>query len=214
MRHIRTVAGLIALSGALPCFSTALAAGGREAVYRCKDSNGATHVSDSKPPACEGFDTEVLSSSGTVMRVIEGDKTRVAREQRELVEANAKAEQDKRLQRDRMLIETYASVEDIERLRDQRLELVDSQNRVTQQNVRNLRERQTRLEAQIARFKPYNDAPNAPPLPDHLAEEMVNTVNGMRVYEETLAKTRQEQSDIRASFGGDIKRFRELRGLK
>jgi len=213
LRHIRTVAGLIALNGALLCFS-ALAAAGREAVYRCRDSKGETHVSDSRPPACEGIDTEVLSSSGAVMRVIEGEKTRLAREARELIEAKAREEQDKRLQRDRMLIETYTSVEDIERLRDQRLELLDSQYRVTQQNIRNLSERQTRLEMQIARFKPYTDKPDAPPLPDHLAEEMVNTVNGMRVYEETLAKTRKEQSDLRVAFDSDIKRFRELRGLK
>lgn len=194
--------------------SAASAAPAREAFYRCKDGKGETHVSDSRPPACEGLDTEVISASGSVLRVIEGEKAQALRAQRELVEAKLKEEQDKRLQRDRMLIETYASVEDIERLRDQRLELLDSQFRVTQQNMRNLRERQTRLEAQIARFKPYSDKPNAPPLPDHLAEEMVNTVNGMRVYEETLTKTRKEQSDIRASFDGDIKRFRELRGLK
>lgn len=194
--------------------SAASAAPAREAFYRCKDNKGETHVSDSRPPACEGLDTEVISASGSVLRVIEGEKAQALRAQRELVEAKLKEEQDKRLQRDRMLIETYASVEDIERLRDQRLELLDSQFRVTQQNMRNLRERQTRLETQIARFKPYSDKPNAPPLPDHLAEEMVNTVNGMRVYEETLTKTRKEQSDIRASFDGDIKRFRELRGLK
>ena len=60
--------------------------------------------------------------------------------------------------------------------------------RVTEQNLSNLRERQTRLEGQIARFRPYSDKPNAPPLPDHLAAEMVNTVNGLRVYQESLAR--------------------------
>ena len=95
-----------------------------------------------------------------------------------------------------MLIETYLTVEDIERLRDQRLEQLDAQYRVTEQNISNLRERQTRLEAQIARFKPYSDKPNAPPLPEHLAEEMVNTVNGLRVYEESLAKNRKEQAEL------------------
>jgi hypothetical protein len=208
---------------ALACMNTAMAAQQKnrpssssqhEAFYRCKDSAGQTHYGDSKPQACEGRDTDVISDNGTVLRVMEGDQTRAAREQREVVEAQAKQERDQRLQRDRMLIETYVSVEDIERLRDQRLELLDSQYRVTQQNMRNLRDRQARLENQIARFKPYTDKPSAPPLPDHLAEEMVNTVNGMRVYEETLAKTRAEQAAIKSSFDGDIKRFRELRGLK
>lgn len=172
------------------------------------------HVSDAKPAVCEGLDTEVVSRSGSVIEIIEGTQTRVAREQREALEAKAREQKNARDQRDRMLIDTYVSVEDIERLRDQRLELLDSQYRVTEQNLRNLRERQTRLESQIARFRPYNDKPNAPPLPDHLGEEMVNTVNSMRVYEETLAKTRAEQAEITSSFSADIKRFKELRGTK
>lgn len=219
VRYIRTVAVLAALA----CMSAAMAAqqkkrastsSSREAFYRCKDSAGQTHYSDSKPPACEGVDTEVINENGTVLRIIEGERARAAREQREVAEAQTKKEKDERLQRDRMLIETYVSVEDIERLRDQRLELLDSQYRITEQNMRNLQVRQARLETQLARFKPYSDKPNAPPVPDHLAEEMVNAVNGMRVYQETLAKTRSEQANIKSAFDGDIKRFRELRGLK
>ena len=57
---------------------------------------------------------------------------------------------------------------------------------MTEQNIANLRDRQNRLQAQVARFKPYSDKPNAPPLPENLAAEMVNTVNGLRVYQESL----------------------------
>lgn len=189
-------------------------AASREAFYRCKDASGQTHYGDSKPPACEGYDTEVLNDKGMLLRTIEGTQSRVAREQREVVEARAKKERDARLQRDRMLTETYITVEDIERLRDQRLDLLDSQYRVTEQNIKNLKARQDRLETQIARFKPYSDKPTAPALPDHLAEEMVNTVNGMRIYQETLAKTRAEQAQLRAAFSSDIARFKELKGIK
>ena len=216
LQYIRQIA---LLAAALACASTALAAKQQKrassqdvAFYRCKDAQGQTHFGDSKPAACEGLDTDVVGRNGAVLRVIEGNQTRIAREQREIVEAKAQQEKDKRVQRDHMLIDTYVSVEDIERLRDQRLELLDSQYRVTEQNIRNLRERQTRLEGQIARFKPYSDKPNAPSLPDHLGEEMVNTVNGMRVYQETLAKTRAEQAEIKSSFAADIKRFKELKG--
>lgn len=186
----------------------------REAFYRCKDSAGQTHYGDSKPPACDGYDTEVLNDRGMLMRVIEGAQTRAAREQREVSETRTRKEREAREQRDRMLIDTYLTVEDIERLRDQRLEQLDSQLRLTEQNISNLSERQVRLGSQIARFKPYSDKPNAPPLPDHLAEEMVNTVNGMRVYQETLAKTRHEQAEMKASFDSDIARFKELKGIK
>jgi hypothetical protein len=202
----------------MACASTALAARQPKrsaqdvAFYRCKDAQGQVHFGDSKPAACEGVDTDVVGRNGAVIQTIEGNQTRLAREQREIGEARAQREKDQRAQRDRMLIDTYVSVEDIERLRDQRLEQLDAQYRITEQSIRNLRERQTRLEGQIARFKPYSAKPNAPPLPDHLGEEMVNTVNGVRVYEEMLAKTRGEQAEIKSSFAADIKRFKELRG--
>lgn len=186
----------------------------REAFYRCKDAAGQTHYGDSKPVACDGYDTEVLNDRGMVMRIIEGNQSRAAREQREIAEKRARKEREASEQRDKMLIETYLTVEDIERLRDQRLEQLDAKYRLTEQNISNLRERQARLQSQIARFKPYNDKPNAPPLPDHLAEEMVNTVNGVNVYQETLAKTRAEQAQIKASFDADIARFKELKGIK
>jgi hypothetical protein len=206
-----------ALLATLACSGPVVAASpstSHEAFYRCRDASGQTYYGDSKPRQCEGLDTEVLSANGMVIRVIEGTASRVTREQREVSESSMRKQRDQRQLRDKMLIETYLTVEDIERLRDQRLELLDSQYRVTEQNMANLRDRQKRLEQQVARFKPYNDKPNAPPLPDHLAEEMVNTVNGMRVYEQTLAKTRREQDEIKSTFSADIERFKELKGIK
>jgi hypothetical protein len=213
--HVALVASSIAV--ALLGLTTAHAqsrSGGREAFYRCKDASGQTHYGDSLPYACTGFDTEVLNESGMLVRLIEGDRTRAARLEREAVESKARKEREARAQRDRMLIETYSTVADIERLRDQRLELLVSQYRATEQNIKNLRERQTRLEQQIARFKPYSDQTNAPPLPDHLAEEMVNLVNGASVYAQSLTRSKQEQASVRSTFESDIKRFKELKGIK
>jgi hypothetical protein len=217
MRGIRIVATTIVVLALLHSDLTAAQDRGsssREAFYRCKDRNGQTQYGDSVPPECAGQDTEVLNANGMTLRIIEGDVTRQKRLQRETEEGKARKERDQRALRDRTLIETYLTVEDIERLRDQRLEQLSAQYRVTEQNIATLHERQTRLEGQIARFKPYSDNPNAPPLPDHLAAEMVNTVNGMRVYRESLASNRQEQAELTASFDADIKRFKELKGLR
>jgi hypothetical protein len=215
MPWIRIVATLIAaasFSAAAPAAQNA--SSGREAFYRCKDRSGQTHYGDSMPAACAGVDTEVLNDRGILVRLIEGEQTRKARLEREAGEAKIRDEREQRALRDRNLLETYLTVEDIERLRDQRLDMLDAQYRVTEQNIVNLRDRQARLETQIARFKPYSDNPNAPPLPDHLAEEMVNTVNGLRVYEESLAKNHKEQAELKSTFDSDIKRFKELKGIK
>jgi hypothetical protein len=194
--------------------STATDANGREAFYRCRDANGQTHYGDGMPPACQGVDTEVLDNRGMLLRVIEGEATRNERVKREAAEATLRQQRETREQRDRMLIETYLSVPDIERLRDQRLDLLIAQYKVTEQNIASLRERQRRMETQVARFKPYSDKPNAPPLPDHLAEEMVNTVNSLRTYQAMLVNNQREQARLKTSFDSDIKRFKELKGLK
>ncbi len=42
----------------------------------------------------------------------------------------------------------------------------------------------------------------------------MNTVNSLRTYQEMLAKNKDEQAQIRKSFDADIKRFKELKGIK
>jgi hypothetical protein len=217
MRGVRMIATAIVLA-TLSAHSIAAQRNppraGHEAFFRCKDRNGQTHYGDSMPPECAGLDTEVLNENGMQVRLIEGEATRLKRLEREAAEAKVRKEKADRDLRDRTLIETYLTVEDIERLRDQRLEQLNAQYRVTEQNISNLRERQRRLQAQIARFRPYSDKPNAPPLPDHLAAEMVNMVNGLRVYEEYLTTNRREQAELTAAFESDIKRFKELKGIR
>lgn len=213
MRGIRTLTIFTAAIASAVAHSAQVQSN-REAYYRCKDAKGQTLYGDSIPFGCSGFDTEVLNAHGMILRVIEGDQSRASRLTREVTEKKEKQLSEQRQMRDRMLIETYLGVEDIERLRDQRLELLAVQYRATEQTIASMRERQGRLESQVARFKPYSGKPNAPPLPDHLGEEMVNTVNGLRVYQESLEKNRAEQAQVKASFGADIKRFKELKGIR
>jgi len=181
-----------------------------EEVYRCRDANGRFVYGQAIPAQCMEQDIEVVDGSGRVVRVIPG--------RRSMEEVAARKAQEEALkaaaQRDRTLLATYLSVADIERLRDQRLELLEQQSRVTEQYIANLRERESRLMTDVQRFRPYNDSPKAPPVPDHLAEEMVNTVNGLQVYEEELAKNTAERDKLRAEFDADITRFKELKGVK
>jgi hypothetical protein len=179
-------------------------------IYRCRDASGQSHMGQNIPPPCMDLDIEVLDKTGRVVRVIPGRETmEQAAAQQSAVQAVKNSEQ-----RDRTLLATYLSVADIERLRDQRLELLEQQSHVTAQYITNLREREARLMTDVQRFRPYSDKQKAPPLPDHVAEDIVNTVNGLQVYEQELAKNTAEQDRIRADFDGDITRFKELKGLK
>lgn len=180
-----------------------------EEVFRCRDSRGQYIYGQAIPAPCLEQDIEVLDGSGRVVRIIPG------RRSLEQVAAQKQAEDALKAsaQRDRTLLATYLSVADIERLRDQRLELLEQQSRVTEQYIANLRERESRLMSDVRRYRPYSDSEKAPPVPDHVAEEMVSTVNGLQVYVQELAKNTAEQDRLRAEFGADIARFKELKGV-
>jgi hypothetical protein len=189
------------------------ASAGSEAYYKCKDAKGQAHFGTSMPIECQGRDTDVVNSHGTVLRTIEGAGTRSERMEREAVEAAEQKKKEDRYQSDKVLIETYLSVEEIERLRDQRLELLTAQLRVAEQHINTLRERLVRLRDQTARFRPYSDKHNAQPIPDHLAEDLISTVKSIAVDEQTIQIKRDEQATMTANFGRDIARFKEIKGI-
>ena len=80
--------------------------------------------------------------------------------------------------------------------------------------ITNLRAREARLMEQVQRFRPYSDNPNAPPLPEQIASEIINTVKGLQVYEEELAKNTAERARLTSEFASDIARFKELKGIQ
>jgi len=193
-----------------PLVAHSAAPDSREQAYRCRDAKGQAHYGQSIPEVCMDLDIEVLDGAGRVIRTIPGRRSldQVAAQKAAADAAKSSA------QRDRTLLATYLSVADIERLRDQRLELLEQQSRVTEQYIANLRERESRLAGDAQRFRPYSDRDGAAPLPDQLAEEMVNTVNGRQVYEQELAKNTEERNRLRAEFDADIARFKELKGVR
>lgn len=196
-----------ATAKARPKSSTSAPAG---AFYRCKSPTGESYVGQDIPPECVGTDIEVLDKSGRVIRTISGQRSeeQIDQQKAEMEARNAAA------QRDRTLLATYLSVADIERLRDQRVELLEQQAMVTKQYIQNLHAREARLMQDAQRYRPYSSNPKAPPLPESVAAEIVNTVNGLQVYQQELVKNTAEQQQLRDSFGADITRFKELKGLK
>lgn len=218
-RHMRLITVFVLVAQALLVASPADAAAKKsnnktlkshEAAYRCRDANGRYTIGQSIPAECMDADIEVLDVNGRVVRIIPGREALAEIEAQKAAHAAMVAAAN----RDKTLLATYLSVEDIERLRDQRLELLVQQGRVTDQYVANLKERESRLSLDVQRFRPYSSKNNAPPLPDHIAEDIVNTVNGLQVYQQELAKNMQEQQELRDAFDADISRFKELKGLK
>jgi Domain of unknown function (DUF4124) len=197
--------------GALPSLVSAQ----KPAVYRWKDKDGNVFISDKVPPDAAGFDRDVLNENGVEVGFQEGEITpeeRAAKAAKDAQEAVARAARAEVARRDRMLLETYITVSDIEDLRDRRLELLESQIKVTELYLTNLRKRLVGLQAEASAFKPYSTSADAPQIPENLALDITRTLGSINNYEQTLARTRADQQALRDSFDNDIARFRQLKG--
>jgi hypothetical protein len=184
-------------------------------LYRWVDDKGVVHYGDSVPPEYANRDRNILNNQGVAVGFQEGEITaeeRAAIARREAAAETARAEKEEVARRDRMLLQTYLTVADIEDLRDRRLELLESQIKVTELYLNNLRKRLVGLQAEAGAFKPYTTDPNAPQIPENLAVDISRTAASINLYEQTLARTRNDQTALRLSFNNDIARFRELKG--
>jgi len=184
--------------------------------YRWVDSEGVTHYGDRVPPEYAGTKLSVLNEQGVQVNSIDGTKSpeQLAEEERERqIRAEQIRKRDEALLRDRVLLSTYLSVDEIEALRDRRMELVEGQMRVIQIYLDNLREKLIKLERESQRFSPYSSDPNARPIDEKLARELSDTLDSIMLYEKNLAKTRREHNTLQAKFASDITRFEDLHSL-
>lgn len=184
--------------------------------FRWVDENGVVHFGDRVPPQYVSEEHKVLNHRGVEVEVVSGQKSveQIEKERREarLAEEALRREEEARL-RDRVLLSTYLSVDEIEDLRDRRVELLTAQIRVTELYLDNLRAKLEKLEADAKKYSPYSDNPEARPIDEKLARELADTLDSIMLYEQNLSRSRTEKSAVLAKFDSDIERFQELKQL-
>ncbi len=182
-------------------------------LYRWVDKNGQVHYGDSVPAEYAEQDRDVLNRQGVAVGREEGTITPEEAAAKAAEEKTARDEQKRKL-RDRVLLQTYQSVKELEVLRDNRLELVDAQLTIQEQSLSNLRAQRAQIERQAARYAPINTAADAAALPDELAADIERSASDIVTQEANLVKRRNERESIRLNFETDIKRYEELRAIK
>jgi hypothetical protein len=177
--------------------------------YKWVDEQGVVHYGDHIPPQYAQQDREVLNSQGVPVGHVEAAQT----PEQTAAAALKKAEVFKQRQHDSFLISTYTSVKDIEALRDVRLDQLQGQRTAAEQYVESLRSRLGSLQVRAVSFQPYSANPDARRMPDDLAENLVRTLNEVRVQSAALAAKSEEEKTLRAQFDADIQRYRELHSI-
>jgi hypothetical protein len=179
-------------------------------VYRWVDNEGVVHFGDQVPPEYAPIDRQVLNQQGIAVRTEQGTLTA----EEIAAERDASDEKDATLaaaRRDEVLLNTYLSVEEIEVLRNRRIDLIEGEIGVTTNYLQSLKDNLKLLQAEAGNFKPYSSDPDAEPIDEKLAKELSDTVDSIALYEKTLADTRKRQEQVVMAFDADISRFKELR---
>ena len=181
-------------------------------LYRWVDKNGQVHYGDSVPPEYAEQDRDILNNQGVPVGREEGT---ITPEEAAAIAAAEQAARDekKRKLRDRVLLQTYQSVQELEVLRDTRLELVDAQLTIQEQSLANLRAQRAQIQRQAARYAPLNKDEDAAPLPEEIEKDLERSANDIATQEANLIKRRDEREMIRLTFEADIERYKELRSI-
>lgn len=187
-----------------------------ENVYKWIDDDGVTHYGDSIPPNYATRQHSILNEQGVEIKVVGGA---LSSEDLQQLKAQAEAAEKAREEdaaaviRDRVLLSTYLSVDEIVALRDRRVELVQAQIQVTKLYLNNLRSKLEGLEQEAQRYSQQNMGEKALPLDEKLARELADTIDSIMLYDKTLKDSEAEQLRLQKKFIGDINRFLELKQL-
>jgi hypothetical protein len=208
LKHLAWVVCAVSLLAMSTASMGAEPTNGRK-VYKWVDDQGVTHYGDNIPPEYAAQEQHIINAQGFETEHIPAQKSpeQMAAEEQKKIEAAASAS------RDQNLLNTYGTVMEIERLRDQRLALLSDQVKVTGQFLEVLNGRLKKLRTASMRFKPYNPDANAPPMTDQVAEDLVRVGADIRTQEENLREKLAEETAMSKQFESDIARFKQLKGI-
>ncbi len=210
MNRVHRILSWAALTALLASGGTAAAAGNGRTLYKWVDDQGVTHYGDRIPPEYAGQEQHIMNSQGIEINRLEAQKT----PEQLAADEQKRHDVEERLSRDKNLLSTYGSVQEIERLRDQRLDLVSDQIKVTNQFLDTLNGRMKKLRLSSMHFKPYNTEEKAPPMPDQVAEDLVRLATDINTQEQNLRQKHGEETTMRKQFQSDIDRFKELKHIQ
>lgn len=175
-------------------FAVAAAAAGPQ-IQKCQDARGRWHYGDTAAESCASKVT-VINDRGMRTKEIAAPLTAAELDARAKAEASAEAlreTKEAQQRRDRQLLATYATEEDIRMGRDRRVADLDSHIRAAEETIKTLR-------ATLERMQGQGDQANVDKTEAQIAR-----------HEAALAERKKEREAIQAQYDADVARYRELK---
>jgi hypothetical protein len=190
---------LIVVVAALPC-------AGWCARFACKPPNGPTIYEDFPPPECRNLEIRELNPDGSLKGIIEPPLTeeqKKAKSDRDRRRTECMKQNQVQHRKDRSLLETYPSEDDLLRARDRSLASQYGQIEKEYHKLRQLKAARKRLSEEeefYTKSKP----------PDELKTRLDDNASEREMVEHAIAVKFSEMQRINDSFDADLKRYRDL----
>lgn len=183
------------------------------ATIKCwRNTEGQRECGQVVPPEYSQQRIEIINERGIVIEVIEAAKTKEqlaeeARQKERQKELERRKKEQKR--RDMILLNTFTNERDINLARKQRIEAIVGLIEITNSNTRALRANLDTVQKQAADYERAGETP-----PAEVLGEIATIKRQIADNEEFVAKKEKDIDAIEKRFAADLKRFRELKGIK
>lgn len=173
--------------------TTTYAGGGK--IHKWVDEKGVTHYGDKVPAKDILRDNDVLNQQGVVIRRNQ--------HQHQRTQDSAQAKQTRR---DRALLASYTSAEEIDLARDRYLQIDEAA-------ILSLQQRRESVEKRLANNKKSAESQNSQqkPIPGDLAEEIKNAEAELERINQQIVARQRNMEMTRLRFDEDKRRFMEIR---
>lgn len=173
------------------------------------NNDGVRECGDRVPPEYAQQESQELNKRGMVIKETERAKTEEELQQAE-EEARAQAEQERleqeQAKKDKILLNTFFSVEEIEKSRDSKLDTLQTTIDLAEKRSVKMKDDLDKYTKQAADAERAGKAP-AP----ELLKDIESLQRQLQTNEQLIADRRQEQEGVRTSYKKDIERFKELK---
>lgn len=202
MAHHNSVIGTVFIALAMAAGSVHAADG--KALYRWVDDKGQVHYGDKVPPKDSKQGRESINKQGTVTKVIPRELTGAELDQalaRRAAEKAAAEAHQQRIVYDRYLLQSFASVADLQAAREERLTALDGRLQLAQNAV-------VETEKVLADLRARTTGKPA----DAALKTQIESYEGSLIDNlQAVRKLRDERTATAAKFAADIERFKGLR---
>lgn len=203
----RTLASIVALGGLLAIagpVASAPAVGGK--FFCCTDHDGKQVCGDILPQACYGRAYRELGADGRTIREVDAPLTAEQRAKKVAEEEKRKEEEIRMKEQQRVdqaLLDTYASVNDIEAMRKRALDDVAKSIKNAENRIGEIRTLRKKYENEAEFYKKKK-------MPAEVEKGLVDTAFEIKAQESIIEAKKKEIDAIQAKYDEDRARYMDL----